>query len=153
MGKIPMLVGAAAAALIVALPATTVTATTPLDVTVEVDTSIELGGGPFTATGPAVDDGLFCASGDTFDVAGKVAGGTPQGVNFQVFKLFVCDDESGAALIKLQVRIDHKGDNFNWNVVEGWGAYEDLHGTGRGIGIPTGPTTVFDIFSGGMHID
>ena len=153
MRKIPMLVGAGAAALIVALPATTVTATTPSDVTIEVDTSIELGGGPFTATGAAVDDGLFCGSGETFDVAGKAAGGTPQGVNFQVVKLFVCDDESGAVSIKLQVRIDRKGDNFNWTVVEGWGAYEDLHGTGRGIGIPTGPTSVLDVFSGGMHID
>lgn len=152
MRKMSVLIGAAAAALIVALPATA-TATAPLDVTIEVDTSIELGGGPFVATGPAVDDGLFCASGDTFDVAGKVAGGTPQGVNFQVFKLFVCDDGSGAAVIKLQVRIDRKGDNFNWNVVDGSGAYEDLHGTGGGIGIPTGPTSVFDIFSGGMHID
>lgn len=157
MRKVSLLI-AVASALVVVLPAATVSATPPSDVMIVVDTVVgpDGGSGPFTADGPAVDDGVFCSSGFTFDVFGKAAGfQSGRGVNFQVAKVFICDDESGAIVMKLQVRIDQKGNNYSWNVVEGFGAYEDLHGTGQGFGIspPDDPDQITDTFMGGMHID
>lgn len=128
----------------------------PAIVTFEVQTTIPGGGpnfGPFIATGPAVDEGLVCASGDTTDVYLHASGfQSDVGVNYQVFKLFMCDDGSGEFLAKLQVRADRRGDNYNWNIVGGTGSYEKLHGTGTGTGFPT-PEGVFDIFDGKLHID
>lgn len=150
------LVTVVAAALIVSLPATTATATPPSDIVIEIDTTItDTGsGGPFNASGPAVDDGVFCSSGESFDVFGRATGfQSNNGVNFHIIKALVCDDESGAIFVKLEVRVDRKGDNFRWNVVEGFGAYTDLHGAGSGVGFPTGPDSVFDVFSGKMHND
>jgi hypothetical protein len=157
MRKFSLLI-AATSALVVALPAATVSATPPSDVVIVIETTIGLegGSGPFTATGPAVDEGLFCASGFSVDVFGKAAGfQSGQGVNFLIGKVFLCDDESGAILVKMQVRQDARGNNYNWNVVDGDGAYEDLHGTGQGFGIspPDDPNEILDTFAGRMHID
>jgi len=132
-------------------------ATPPLDVEFEVPTTIPDGGGPsfgpFTATGPAVDAGIVCASGDTIDVFGKASGFQSQtGVNVQVVKLFTCDDGSGDFLVKLQARIDNKGDNFNWNILGGTGSYDKLHGTGKGIGLPIAEG-VLDLYTGAAHVD
>ena len=157
MRKIQFLV-AGAAALAISLPSATARATPPSDVTIVADTTIgpDGGSGPFMADGPAVTEGLFCPSGFSLDVGGKAAGfQSGRGVNFQIFKVFFCDDESGAIIMKLQVRIDQKGNNYSWNVVEGFGAYEDLHGTGQGFGIspPEDPNQITDTFTGKMHVD
>jgi len=133
-------------------------ATPPVGVVFEVPTTIPGGGlptfGPFTATGPAVDDLIVCASGDTRDVFGKTSGFQSQtgGVNIQVVKRFTCGDGSGEFFVKLQVRIDKKGDNFNWNILGGTEDYEKLHGTGKGIGLPL-PEDVLDLYSGKVHVD
>jgi hypothetical protein len=128
----------------------------PANVMFEVQTTIPEGGpnhGPFVATGPAVDEGIVCASGETTDVGFHASGfQSDKGVNYQVVKLFVCDDGSGEFSAKLQVRADRRGDNYNWNIVGGTGSYEKLHGTGTGTGLPT-PDGVFDIFDGKLHID
>lgn len=107
--------------------------------------------GPFVATGPAVNDGIVCASGDVLDVSSKFAGFTDFGFNIQVQKEFTCDDDSGSFFMKLQVRIDHKGDNFNWVIAGGTGDYERLHGAGSGVGINPQPTTIDDIYDGKLH--
>lgn len=138
------------------VPASTTNATPPTDVVFEVETTIPGDGpafGPFTASGPAVDAGLMCPSGDTVDLIGKFAGTqSPTGFNILVVKVFTCDDGSGDFVVKMQVRFDRKGDNFRWVVMDGTGEYERLHGTGDGSGFPfTGG--VFDVFSGGLHID
>ena len=111
--------------------------------------------GPFTASGPAVDEGLVCPSGDTIDVFGKASGfqSAKGGLNFQVVKLFTCDDGSGEFFVKLQVRVDWKGDNFTWTITGGSGQYEDLHGTGQGIGMDVVPDGVLDIYTGALHAD
>lgn len=129
----------------------------PLEVNFDVPTEIPDEGfpsfGPFSATGPAVDAGLICPTGDTIDVFVKASGFQSEfGVNLQVVKLFICDDGSGEFYIKLQVRIDQKGDNFNWTIIEGTGDYEKLHGTGSGVGFPI-PEGVLDIYEGKVHID
>lgn len=128
----------------------------PAKVMFEVQTIIPEGGpnyGSFVATGPAVDEGIVCASGETTDVDFHASGfQSDRGVNFQVVKLFTCDDGSGEFFVKLQVRIDRRGNNYNWNIVGGTGSYEKLHGTGAGTGLPT-PEGVLDIFNGKLHID
>ena len=153
-----LVVLAALALMLVAVPLAPAGATPPTDVAFEVPTSIppEGGpsGGPFVATGPAVDTGIMCPTGDTIDVFGKASGfQSNRGVNFQVVKLFTCDDGSGDFLVKLQVRFDQKGDNFNWTVLGGTGAYADLHGSGDGIGLPLPDDDVLDLYDGKVHID
>ena len=129
----------------------------PAEVMFEVQTTIPPEGGPnfgpFVATGPAVDEGVVCATGDTIDVYIRASGfQSGRGVNYQVVKLFICDDGSGEFFVKLQVRVDQKGNNYNWNVVGGTGSYDELHGTGTGFGLPISEG-VFDIFDGKLHID
>ena len=158
---------AATAALFFIFPMTTVQATTPLAVHIEVQTSIDestgLSGGPFTATGPAVDAGLICPTGDATDVApGKVAAWRSpvgRGLNILVVKQFSCADDGPTFLVKLQVRLDvAKGtDNFQWIVVDGSGAAASLRGSGTGIGVyptvPDPPYGVLDVYDGGVHVN
>ena len=132
-------------------------ATPPLGVHFDVPTTLPPDGGPtfgpFTATGPAVDAGLICPKGDTIDVFSKASGfQSNRGVNFQVVKHFTCADGSGEFDAKLQVRIDPKGDNFNWAIVGGTLAYERLHGTGQGIG-EYAQYGVLDLYDGQVHVD
>ncbi len=141
---------------LLAVPIGPAGATPPADVEIEVDTFFA-GTGTFTATGPAVDDGVVCASGETSDVAGMASGNGPTGFNIQVVKEFSCDDLSGSFLVKLQVKVFFSGpvgSSFNWVVVGGDGAYADLHGAGTGIGVDPNPGfDILDIYSGQMHVD
>ena len=116
----------------------------PLDVEIEAD-SLFTGTGEFTATGPAMDDGIVCAAGDTLDVFSKVTGNGNNGFNIQVMKEFTCDDGSGSFLVKLQVKVFFSSprlSSFNWTVMGGDGVYLDLHGSGNGVVLP--PNTGYD---------
>lgn len=149
---------AAAAMLALVVPLGTVSATPPADVMFVVDTAIpeEPGpsGGPFVATGPAVDDGVMCSSGDTIDVFGKMSGyQSGRGINVLVVKEFTCDDGSGSFLVKLQVRIDGRGNSFVWTVMGGMGDYATLHGSGSGYGVYPSETLVIDTYEGKLHLD
>ncbi len=134
-------------------------ATPPTDVEFVVESSLLGDSGPFNAFGPAVVEGVVCSEGLVYDAAGKVTGLSPNGFNFQGIKHFVCEDGSGEFFVNLQARIDfRKGVTFNWNVLSGLGAYEDLHGAGSGFGIPGVPCgnpddCVLDVYFGGLHID
>jgi hypothetical protein len=145
---------AIATALTMALVAP-VGATAPSEVGIAVESSLLGDPGPFTAWGPAVDEGVICGAGIVVDDSGKVTGFSPTGFNFQGIKHFTCDDESGEFFVNLQARIDfRKGVTFNWNVLSGTGAYEDLHGAGSGVGLPLcGDDCVLDVYDGGFHID
>ena len=156
---------AVTAALSLVLPVAAVQATPSLGVHFDVPTQFAPGDagptfGPFTATGPAVDEGLICASGDTIDVFSKASAFMSpvfMGINFQVVKEFSCDDGSGVFYVKLQVRIDAKGDNFTWTIVGGTSDYARLRGTGSGYGLPIFDgdlqTGVLDVYDGGVHVD
>ena len=152
------LVGLFAMALLVAL-ALPAAATTPSDVAFEVESSLLGVPGPFTASGPAIDEGLMCETGIVVDAAGKVTGLSPTGFSFHGIKHFACDDGSGEFYVNLQARIDFsRGVSFNWNILNGTGDYENLHGAGSGIGlggVPCGDPElcVLDLYHGGLHID
>jgi hypothetical protein len=133
-------------------------ATPPSDVLFEVETSF-IPPAPFTASGPAVDDGLVCDSGIVVNASSKVAGFSLNGFNFQGIKHFTCDDGSGEFFVNLQARIffDFTPTKFQWNVVGGTGDYESLRGAGRGVGIAGVPCGTFDcvldVYDGGLNID
>jgi hypothetical protein len=155
-----ILIAVVAATLLVAIAAPAGAASPPADVTIEVESSVLGDPGPFTASGPAVDDGLVCGEGIVVDYSAKVTGFSPTGFNFQGVKQFTCDDESGQFFVNLHARIDfRKGTTFQWNVLRGTGLfYENLHGAGDGFGIqgvPCGDPNlcVLDIYSGGFHVD
>jgi len=100
-----------------------------------------------------------CAAGTVVDASGKVPGFSRNGFNFQGVKQFTCDDGSGQFFINMQARIDfRKGTTFQWNVLSGTGAYENLHGAGSGVGfngLPCGDPNdcVLDVYNGGLHVD
>ena len=130
-------------------------ATTPVGVQIEVETSILGDPSPFTASGPAVDDGLICNTGIVVEDSSKATGFSPNGFNFQGVKHFTCDDGSGEFFVNLQARIDFmRGTTFNWNVLSGTGAYKNLHGSGGGVGLDIcGPGCVLDVYDGRVHQD
>jgi hypothetical protein len=152
-------VAAATAALFLVLPVATVQATPPLAVEFEVETSFigggPVSGGPFTASGAAVDAGLICAAGDTIDYGIPLATAFQSGIrlNIHIVKQFSCTDGSGDFWLALNVGIDARGTHFVWSVMDGTGDYERLHGTGSGVGLPGDGFDVLDLYSGGLHID
>ena len=116
--------------------------------------------GTFTATGPAVAEGLVCATGETYPMRGNATGWqSNRVVNFHVVKEFVCDDGSGSFFVKLEVHYafvttpDHS--DFNWTIKGGTGDYENLHGSGSGMGLYADPQTpvggVLDAYDGRVH--
>jgi hypothetical protein len=145
-------------ALSIALTVVPVMAAPPLDVHIEVPSTIDpTDADPFTATGPAVDTGVLCPEGDVFDLSVIVIVTGRPGGTFRILRLlkhFVCDDGSGTFDVKLLVRLDLTANHTtaNWQVVGGTGDYVGLHGNGKLIGIPTVPgVSVLDIYDGRMH--
>jgi hypothetical protein len=152
-----------AALVLVVLPVAPAGAGSPFG-TVEIDVETSFGepptNGPFEVTGTAVDAGLMCDSGWTVDLGAKVSPrqAIPQGINVQAHKAFLCGYDYLPApgvmgddgfIVKLQVRVDKKGNHFTWFVVSGWGDYEDLQGNGSGFGIYNDvDPVVFDTFIG-----
>jgi hypothetical protein len=122
----------------------------PVSIVVQtVDAGSDGATGPFTAFGP------ICPSGMTYTVSRELAGFERGfGGQIRVTKLFVCDDGSGSFELKLNVAIGFApfSDTYEWVVVGGKGAYENLHGTGSGTGTPT-DAFLLDEYSGSVHTD
>lgn len=153
-----ILLAAVAALFMVTLPIASAAGASPFEkVDITVVTAFPAGlppNGPFTA--PGLDD---CESGWAFDIGAKFSPRSfpPKG-NIQVFKVFACglDGLPGPDgpftedffVVKMQVRIDQKGDNFNWVVVDGSGMLEDMKGNGHGSGEGSMTEGVIDEFSG-----
>ena len=110
----------------------------------------------FGASGAAVSDGIVCAAGTQIDLFAKFTGfQSGNGVNIKVVKEFTCLD--GTFEMALQIREDKKGNRFNWQIINGsgTGAYERLHGTGKGIGerIEATPWLIVNTYTGQLHND
>ena len=135
------------------LPETTTTSTTPttttstlapvpggLDVTIESEIVPESDNwrGTFTATGPAVDDGVMCPSGEL--ELQEYDQGIP---TWRVSTKFVCADDSGKFWINydLTAEITDEGhtESGTWIVTLGIDAYETL--IGNGIDTTANPDT------------
>jgi len=90
---------------------------------------------PFVASGPAVDAGLLCESGDIydFDVHPNF---TKHGLIWHSNRTFICDDGSGEFTLRTMSNIKFYDDGSvrnkgNWNVLNGFDQYQKLHGTGK----------------------
>lgn len=149
-----MLLGASVGAMLASILVLTASAAAgppPLGVNFVVHTVFADQGGPFTATGFAVDYGLVCAAGHTELISStQTSLKSFAGTNYHVVYQFVCDDQSGTFDVKLSVRIDHKGDNFNWTIIGGTDAYAALHGSGQGYGVQTTQAFVDDYYYGAI---
>jgi hypothetical protein len=137
---------------LVATPATA--QSIPQDVSIYGITIIPPDGFPygwFFAEGPAVEAGLICAEGETLDLETFGTGWQgDRGINFHARKLLTCSDGSGDFILNMQVRVDIKGDNANWNVLEGTGNYEELRGAGKMVGYFM-EWGVLDVYTGKLH--
>jgi hypothetical protein len=145
-----------AVALSIVLPVFPVMAAPPLAVHIEVPSTIDPSDSdPFAATGPAVDTGVLCPTGDVYDLGGMVV--DPPGGEILILRLlkqFVCEDGSGTFDVKLVVHLDLTTGRTtaSWHVDGGTGDYVGLHGNGTLIGIPIVPgQTILDTYDGSMH--
>lgn len=95
---------------------------------------------PFTASGPAVDEGLFCASGTAYTLY-TIAAGPPtfEKQNFQVMKRFDCEDGSGTitVLVHAHVIFEPYENVGQWNILRGTGDYARIKGRGSQVGEAT----------------
>jgi hypothetical protein len=144
--------------LLVMVPAPFAGAKQSLDVEFEVTVLA----GSFTASGPAVTEGLMCESGTMENPEPeKFVGNSDVVSNAQVVTVFTCDDDGAldgdTFVVKQQLHIDLTVESptwtINWVVLSGTGAFAQLHGNGHGTGVllsapPFGP---FDMLEGQLH--
>ncbi len=131
----------------------------PLDVGILVVTSLSPSGnnGPFYTWGPAMVEGLICPEGTTIDIFNRGAGGqSDRGANYLVLKQFTCADGTGSFILKMEARVDFRGDLAYWTVFSGTGQYEKLLGAGKDVGYffddGAGKVIgVYDFFTGKLH--
>jgi len=95
--------------------------------------------GTFVASGPAVDEGLICASGTVVDTRLILAGEqSNRSIQIPVRKTLTCPD--GQLFIKIQVHLDlaTSTESFSWVVLGGTGAYGSVSGGGQGTTVDDG---------------
>ena len=96
--------------------------------------------GTFEASGPAVEDGLICASGDVDDTGLIFAGGqSNRGAQIPVWKTFTCDN-GDAFYVRIQVHLDFatSTETFRWVIQGGTGDLSNLRGSGGGTTVGDG---------------
>ena len=105
----------------------------------------------FSATGPAVDAGLVCASGTTEftdESTEPIHGG-----DFRWEDIYTCDDGSGTFVIGADVFVGVGDDETGvWSITSGTGNYESLVGGGGSVTSPTGFSTWSDDMIGRLTI-
>jgi hypothetical protein len=135
-----------------------VNAAPPQNVLIEVDVTVPPEGpsvGTFTATGPV------CPSGSTTDIFARSAGfESERRVQILIGREFTCDDGSGTFLLLIRVHAEFEAPGSlvfvhpipkTWSVLDGTGAFENLHGAGKGFGEPTAEG-FFDTLTGRLQI-
>ncbi len=124
----------------------------PRGVEITVDVDIASVTGDFTATGPAVADGLLCLAGSADGVVGDVREGR-RFTTFTVDYTFECDDQSGAFDLRLKVWLNPStGRTFAlWWATGGDGNYVGLRGGGWLVGTPYGTGQITDVYHGWLR--
>ena len=146
---------AVAAILALVAVAAPVTARSPEAVTIVSHVTFNPDGpnfGDFTASGPAVDDGLVCATGTFVDTGIRFAGfqSGRDVIQIHVDKEFTCDDGSGTFPVKLQIQADVATgiETFTWVARAGTDAYTGIRGAGSGSTVPEPPTGNINTYEG-----
>ena len=127
-----------AAALAVVAAAAPVSAAAPKGVEIVSEMTFappgEFNFGTFEASGPAVDAGLICESGEVNDYGLILAGEQSRvgKIQIPVWKRFTCPN--GELFIRIQVHLNLETftETFSWVVLGGTGAYAKVHGSGQG---------------------
>ena len=125
-------------------------ASVPAPLRVEGQVSLPDGSGTFAAIGPVCPAGAI----ETLRDQG-VAGESGRHFEVLVVHRFSCADGSGTFDLLLQVHLDFVpdySDEFTWSVLDGTGAWAQLHGYGTGFGIRT-DSGVYDTYEGSVHVD
>ena len=132
-----------------------VAASSPVNVTILSEMDFLGDTGTFEASGPAVEAGIICPQGNVYDKEYRDAGyQSKKFLNLFVHKLFVCTDGSGSFEMDLNVRIyAPTKTTATWRIVEGEGAYVQLHGNGKLSAYRADEYTVIDLYTGSLHID
>jgi hypothetical protein len=107
--------------------------------------------GTFEASGPAVDAGLICESGDVNDTGIILAGFQSRvgKIQIPVYKRFTCPD--GELFIRIQVHLDLNTftETFSWVVLGGTGVYSNVKGGGDGFSFSEDPNVGnINVYSG-----
>ena len=141
--------------LAIALITVPASASPPEQVTIVSHMSLSTATGTFEASGPAVDAGAICPSGDVYDLSYRAAGyQSKTQLNLFVHKLFVCADGTGTFEMDLNVRIVFSQETTaKWRVVAGDGPYTDLHGNGKLTALSVDEDHLIDTYVGQLHID
>lgn len=126
----------------------------PLAIHIEVLEYIAGGTEPFTATGPAVDDGLVCGTGTVVETAATSKDTNGPYTKLWITKRFDCGDGSGTFDVDMVVKLNKSTGTTtaNWKVVAGTGNYASLKGNGSLFGTPiVMGVTIFDVYDGKLH--
>jgi hypothetical protein len=126
----------------------TASAAPPTAVTITSDTSFESPTSTFDATG-----GVICGTGTVSNVFTLFVGfQSNTHAQILVLKRFVCPDGTFDILLRVSLNFADLSTKGTWSVLDGTGAYAKLHGAGTITGENRG-TSVFDTYTGKMHID
>jgi hypothetical protein len=108
-------------------------------------------GGPFTASGAAVGDGLICATGTLAELYSHAVTTPDDDFRVIVLKKLTCDDRPGALTLALWVdRVEGVGNEFEWQVLWGTEELEGICGAGDGSGMWAEGVSVIDTYRGGL---
>lgn len=139
--------------LLLAIAVVPAAAAPALDVEIEVPATFDPGVDPFTASGPAVAEGLMCPSGFSSNLSVDVKNPESTTIQFlRVLKLFDCAAAGDSLMILLDVRLDVQSGNTtgNWRVDGGTGNYANIRGKGTLVGTP-GDGFILDVYSGQLR--
>jgi hypothetical protein len=96
--------------------------------------------GTFTASGPAVDQGLICESGEVDDTRLLFIGWqSDRGAQIPVWKTFTCEN-GDAFFVRIQVHLDFatSTETFTWVIQGGTGGLAGIRGSGSGTTVSDG---------------
>lgn len=92
-----------------------------------------------------------CESGTVVNAADAIATFTPWGGVFVGDKEFTCDGEESGFTLRLKARFGGDGSTGSWTVVDGWGDFAGLKGSGTLVGIPVSEVQIDDVFTGSFR--
>lgn len=104
----------------------------PVGYPVDVVVHTEIGGGPNDFEGNIPG----CETGTVLDVDPR-ATFTPWGGVFKGDKEFTCDSGNGGFTVQLNARFGEPGSTGSWTLVDAWGLYEGVKGSGKLTGTYT----------------
>ncbi len=109
-------------------------------------------GGPFTATGAAVEDGLLCATGTLTELHAHREMLPDDDFRVLVLKQLTCEDRPGALEIALWVDVvEGVGNAFEWQALWGTEALAGICGSGDGAGEWAEDPSVIDSYAGHLR--